>query len=100
MLPCLCEALKEGTQAIGQRRFESFRINIYIRLVIEGIALGRSPAGSLLLMLLSIQFPFCDSRPFLPSGDTILDVPQWPAPTPDSDFVRGFGIVKRRRLGG
>jgi hypothetical protein len=51
-------------------------------------------------MLLSVQFPLADSRAFLPEVPAILSIPQWPAPMPDRDFVRGFGIVRRRRLGG
>src|SRR5436305_2076496 len=51
-------------------------------------------------MLLSIQFPLADSRPFLPMRKAMLPIPQWPVGTPDKDFVRCFGMIRRRRLGG
>ena len=51
-------------------------------------------------MLFSIQFPLADSRPFLSKAGGVLSIPQWPVPMPDRDFVRGFGIIRRRRLGG
>lgn len=51
-------------------------------------------------MLLTIQFPLADSRPFLPGGAGALTLPQWPVPALDKDFVRGFGIVRKRKLGG
>lgn len=50
-------------------------------------------------MLLSIQFPFADARRFIDDTGR-LDVPGWPLPTPDSEFVRYFGSIRKRRLGG
>lgn len=50
-------------------------------------------------MLLSIQFPFADTRRFLENTGR-LDVPGWPLPTPDSEFVRCFGSIRKRRRGG
>lgn len=51
-------------------------------------------------MLLSIQFPFADSRAFLDGKVTLLGRPTWPSVSPDADFVRSFGSIRRRRLGG
>jgi hypothetical protein len=54
-------------------------------------------------MLLSIQFPLSDSRAFLPQKVNLLDRPTWPSPSfepPVVDFVRSFGAVRKRRLGG
>lgn len=50
-------------------------------------------------MLLSIQFPFADARKFLEHTGR-LDVPGWPLPTPDSEFVRCFGSIRMRKRGG
>lgn len=50
-------------------------------------------------MLLSIQFTFADTRKFLENTGR-LDVPGWPLPTPDSEFVRCFGSIRKRRRGG
>ncbi|URD50043.1 hypothetical protein [Chroococcidiopsis sp. CCNUC1] len=50
-------------------------------------------------MLISIQFPFADARKFLENTGR-LDVPGWPLPTPDYEFVRCFGSIRRRRRGG
>jgi len=51
-------------------------------------------------MLLSIQFPFADSRSFLEEKVKLLGRPTWPAVSPDDDFVRSFGSIKDRPLGG
>ncbi len=51
-------------------------------------------------MLSSIQFPLADSR-FLAGGDLrLLGRPTWPSVAPDVDFVRSFGTIRKRRLGG
>jgi len=54
-------------------------------------------------MLLSIQFPLADSRAFLPQKVKLLERPTWPSPSIDPpiiDFVRSFGIIRKRKLGG
>ncbi|MBN2056131.1 hypothetical protein JW905_14470 [bacterium] len=48
---------------------------------------------------LIIQFPFADSRGFIASSGR-LDMPVWPLPTPDREFVRYHGPVRLRRRGG
>jgi hypothetical protein len=50
-------------------------------------------------MLLCIQFPFADARLFLEDAE-VLETPLWPSPTPDFEFVRFFGAIRRRPLGG
>src|SRR5438552_1862856 len=51
-------------------------------------------------MLLSIQFPLADIRCFLSEQIPLLGRPTWPSAYPDVDFVRSFGSVRTRRLGG
>lgn len=51
-------------------------------------------------MLVAVQFPLCDLRPFVADGAGKLAVPPWPVVEPERDFVRGFGAVQRRRRGG
>ncbi len=51
-------------------------------------------------VLVAIQFPLCDLRPFVPGGAGRLAVPPWPVVEPEREFVRGFGVVQRRRRGG
>lgn len=51
-------------------------------------------------MLLSIQYPLADVRPFLPDEGGRLGLPTWPSGQVDSEFVRSFGGVKRRLRGG
>ncbi|MBL8204338.1 MAG: hypothetical protein JNM09_08915 [Blastocatellia bacterium] len=51
-------------------------------------------------MLFSIQFPLADSRGFLGGNNQVLGRPTWPAAAPDEDFVRSFGSIRRRKLGG
>lgn len=52
-------------------------------------------------MLLVVQFPIADSRPFVPGFTARLDLPDWPTPTADFNpqFVRYFGPACRRRRG-
>lgn len=51
-------------------------------------------------MLLTIQFPFADIRTFTSFSSKRLVKPSWPIPTPDSEFVRNFGSIRHRNLGG
>lgn len=51
-------------------------------------------------MLVSLQFPIADLRPFVTAPTNRLAVPGWPDPTPSDQFVRGFGVIRPRRLGG
>lgn len=51
-------------------------------------------------MLITIQFPFTDSRAFVSTNTQKLVIPSWLVPVPDRDFVRSFGIIRRRPLGG
>ncbi len=51
-------------------------------------------------MLLTVQFPLADSRRFIPQDSGRLPLPQWPAAVADTDFVRGFGAIRRRGAGG
>ncbi|HSB11058.1 MAG TPA: hypothetical protein VLM38_16335 [Blastocatellia bacterium] len=51
-------------------------------------------------MLLSIQFPIGDSRAFLGQKVKLLGRPTWPSASPDNDFVRSFGSIRKRKLGG
>ncbi|OOG25395.1 hypothetical protein B1C78_06675 [Thioalkalivibrio denitrificans] len=50
-------------------------------------------------MLLALQFPFADARPFLNQGPARLSAPAWPIPIPQNEFVRGFGAVRSRARG-
>ena len=50
-------------------------------------------------MLLSIQFPIADARRFLDKPER-LGTPIWPHPSPDSEFIRFFGAIRNRPLGG
>jgi hypothetical protein len=51
-------------------------------------------------MLVTIQFPIADARSFLDADTGKLARPLWPAPLVGEDFVRSFGIVRRRYSGG
>ena len=51
-------------------------------------------------MFTVLQIPFVDARPFLQEETHRLSSPAWPFARPQVDFVRGFGIVKRRLKGG
>lgn len=50
-------------------------------------------------MLLAIQYPFADLRRFLEST-AHLARPGWPFPSTDTEFVRYFGSIRKRRRGG
>jgi len=50
-------------------------------------------------MLIVLQFPIADARPFLEDSTGRLDVPSWPIPKPKRDFVRNFGEVHARTRG-
>ena len=51
-------------------------------------------------MLITIQFPLADSIAFSNINTQRLVVPSWLIPNPDHDFVRSFGIIRRRPRGG
>jgi hypothetical protein len=51
------------------------------------------------MLLLSIQFPIADARRFLDQVER-LGSPGWPLPAPNSEFVRFFGAIRDRTLGG
>ncbi len=52
------------------------------------------------IMLVILQFPLADCR-FLIENDTgKLALPSWPSPEPERDFIRSFGGVRMRYLGG
>jgi V8-like Glu-specific endopeptidase len=51
-------------------------------------------------MLLTIQFPIADSRPFVDLETGRLKRPGWPWPVVDQDFIRGFGMIRGRWDGG
>jgi hypothetical protein len=52
-------------------------------------------------MLLTIQFPIADSRQFLEERTGFLNFPAWAhSVDPTRDFVRSFGKIEKRRLGG
>ena len=50
-------------------------------------------------MLLVIQFPMADVRPFRGDVDSPLSSPYWEHPDVGKEFVRGFGPIDRRRRG-
>jgi hypothetical protein len=52
-------------------------------------------------MLLVVQFPIADARPFVSGLSSKLDLPDWPSPTTELNpqFVRCFGPAVRRRRG-
>jgi len=50
-------------------------------------------------VLISIQFPLADSRPFLNIDSGLLKRPTWPRPAA-TEFVRHFGSIRGRKLGG
>jgi hypothetical protein len=50
-------------------------------------------------MLLVLQFPIIDSRPFV-SQAIVNPAPDWHTPEPDQDFVRFFGSIRQRPRGG
>lgn len=51
-------------------------------------------------MFLSIEFPFVDIRSFLEDDCGRLRIPNWPGAIPNVDFVRSFGIIRKRPRGG
>lgn len=51
-------------------------------------------------MLVTVQFPLADLRPFVPGPTHRLLTPAWPTPRADIDFVRMLGTVRDRRSGG
>jgi hypothetical protein len=51
-------------------------------------------------MFVVVQFPFTDARPFLEVDTHRLGPSLWDLPRPNSDFIRSFGIFKRRLRGG
>src|ERR1043166_567340 len=51
-------------------------------------------------MLVTIQFPFADLRPFVPDPTHRLASPDWPTPRAGVDFIRLLGQVRDRLLGG
>src|SRR5690348_6650388 len=51
-------------------------------------------------MFVVVQFPFVDLRRFLTARTNQVPLPSWPLAEPGRDFVRCFGGVVRRRLGG
>src|SRR5262249_43979025 len=51
-------------------------------------------------MFVTIQFPFADVRQFFCGVDSSLHSPSWPDPERDRQFVRYFGPVRKRLLGG
>jgi hypothetical protein len=51
-------------------------------------------------MLVTIQFPFADLRPFLGNQTRRLLTPDWPTPRAGTDFIRLLGQVRDRVLGG
>lgn len=51
-------------------------------------------------MLVTVQFPFADLRPFIAGETNRLLTPVWPAPRVGTDFVRLLGQVRNRRFGG
>jgi hypothetical protein len=50
-------------------------------------------------MLITVQHPFADSRQFCPGPIRVITRPTWPSPLTD-EFVRGFGGIEKRKLGG
>jgi hypothetical protein len=51
-------------------------------------------------MYLTLQFPIADVRLFLRGDSVCLPSPNWPTPEADRQFVRFFGPVHQRLLGG
>jgi hypothetical protein len=49
-----------------------------------------------LTMLIAVQFPLADCRPFLNSATHRLQRPAWPHARLDESYVRGFGGVRKR----
>lgn len=51
-------------------------------------------------MLITVQFPLADLRPFVAAETRRLKAPDFPTPRADVDFIRSFGRVARREEGG
>jgi len=51
-------------------------------------------------MFVILQYPLADLRQFVPSETFRLTKPTWPLPRPNQDFVRGFGLLCKRVMGG
>jgi hypothetical protein len=51
-------------------------------------------------VLITVQFPLADLRPFVATETRRLVTPDWPTPRPNLDFIRSFGRVKDRPGGG
>lgn len=51
-------------------------------------------------MLLVVQHPIADLRPFIGADSGVLGRPVWPSPDPVHDYIRGTGRVRRRLRGG
>jgi hypothetical protein len=51
-------------------------------------------------MLVTLQFPLADLRPFVPGNTRRLTIPSWPSPKADVHFMRQFGAVRDRFFGG
>jgi hypothetical protein len=47
-------------------------------------------------MLITVQFPLADLRPFVADETRRLATPDWPTPRVDVDFIRSFGRVGKR----
>lgn len=60
---------------------------------------GLDPNVGIRGLLVTFQFPIADARPFLPSLDLRLPVPDWPEPETDIDpqFLHYFGQACERR---
>ncbi len=50
-------------------------------------------------MLLALQFPLADSRPFVKDSG-LRRIPRWLEPRPDEEFLRYFGMIRLRKSGG
>lgn len=51
-------------------------------------------------VLITVQFPLADLRPFLATETRRLVAPDWPTVRADVDFIRSFGTVLKRKDGG
>ena len=51
-------------------------------------------------MLINLQHTLADMRRFVPCHTGGLNLPGWPSPEPEREFVRAFGPIRLRRRGG
>lgn len=51
-------------------------------------------------MLLTVQLPLADLRPFVADRTHRLLTPTWPTPRAGTDFIRRLGQVRERLLAG